>query len=391
MGPLGFRFAGVEAAIKAPGRLDLGLIVCDSDASAAGVFTRNRVVAAPVLACRRRVPTRSARGVLVNAGNANACTGDPGLHDAEALCAAAATELGVSPEALLPCSTGVIGLPLPLQRMTSAIPSLCHCLDTDPGPFARSIMTTDTHPKLASRAVKSAGGGFRVLGVAKGAGMIRPDMATMLGFLLTDATVEPELLQELLKQAVEQSFNRITVDGDTSTNDTVLALASGAAGTPSCDRDPESRQALAHALTAVCRELARMIVADGEGAGKVVDVWVRGAASEQAAVTAARTIAESPLVKTAIHGEDPNWGRIAAALGRSGAYAGGPFSISVGGVQIVADGLGLGEAAEAEAHQAMRNAEFDIEVSLAEGSAAAWVTTCDFSADYVSINADYRS
>ena len=389
--PRGFRFAAVEAAVKAPGRLDMGLIVCDSEAATAGVFTRNRVVAAPVVLCRRRLPAAAARAVLVTSGNANACTGEAGLDAAVQLTDAAAAALGVAPAAVLPCSTGVIGLPLPVERMVAAVPALVEALGEDPEPFARAIMTTDAFLKVVSRPVVREGADYRVLGVAKGAGMIRPDMATMLGFVLTDAPVGSELLQKVLTEAAERTFNRITVDGDTSTNDTVLALASGQAGGVPLEQDPEASAGFLAAVEAVCRELARMIVRDGEGAGKVVDVWVRGAASEQAATRIARTIAESPLVKTAIHGEDPNWGRIAAALGRSGAYEGGPFAISVGGVDIVNDGLGLGAQAEAAAHRAMQLAEFEIEVRLGEGVGEACITTCDLSAEYVRINADYRS
>jgi glutamate N-acetyltransferase/amino-acid N-acetyltransferase len=331
------------------------------------------------------------RGVLVNAGNANACTGEDGLRDATRLCEAAAGALGVAPGALLPCSTGVIGLPLPVERMEAALPALAEALGGDPEPFARSILTTDTRTKLAARSVPRGGHEIRVLGIAKGSGMIRPDMATMLGFLVTDAPVGPERLQQILGAAVARTFNRITVDGDTSTNDTVLALASGAAGGPPLEADPQGLEAFAAAVEAVCWELARMIVRDGEGAGKLVDVWVRGAADVAAAELIARTVAESPLVKTALHGEDPNWGRIAAALGRSGAYAGGPFAIAVGGVEIVAGGRGLGETAEGDAHRRMQGAEFTIELTLEEGTGEACVTTCDFSAEYVRINADYRS
>jgi len=389
--PKGFRFGAVEAAVKAPGRLDLGCIVSDGPAAAAGVFTRNRVVAAPVTLCRQRVPSAAVRAVLVNAGNANACTGDAGLKDALHLCAAAAEALGVDPAAVLPCSTGVIGLPLPVERMQAALPALAAALGDDPEPFARCILTTDTCRKEAVRSVPRAEGEIRVLGIAKGSGMICPDMATMLGFLVTDAPIGPASLQQVLGQAAARTFNRITVDGDTSTNDTVLMLASGAAGGPALESDPEALTAFAAAVEAVCRDLARMIVRDGEGATKLVDVWVRGAVDEAAAERVARTIAHSPLVKTALHGEDPNWGRIAAAMGRSGAYAGGPFDIAVGGIPIVAAGRGLGKEAEAAARRVMQGDEFAIDVRLAEGPGEACIITCDFSAEYVSINADYRS
>ena len=351
--PKGFRFAAVEAAVKKPGRLDLGLILSDADAVVAGVFTRNRVVAAPVLLCRERLAGGQARAVLVNSGNANACTGVRGREDAARLTGCLADLLGAEPGGIFPCSTGVIGLPLPVERMEAALPSLVASLGSDPQPFARSIMTTDSFPKIAARAFSSSGREIRVLGVAKGAGMIRPDVATMLAFLVTDAPVSAGALQRLLGEAAEQTFNRITVDGDTSTNDTVLTLASGAAGGPPLDGDPTGLKALGAALAGVCGDLARMMVRDGEGATKVVDVRVVGASSEAAALVIARTVAESPLVKTALHGEDPNWGRIAAAVGRSGAYEGGPLRILIGGVPIVEQGLGLGAEAEAKAHEQM--------------------------------------
>jgi len=389
--PRGFRFAATEAAVKKPGRLDVGLILADREAAAAGVFTRNRVVAAPVVLCRERLVHGTARAILVNSGNANACTGARGRADAERVTEALAGLLGCSVGATLPCSTGVIGLPLPVERMEAALPGLVGALGDDPEPFARSILTTDSFPKISSRAFAVAGREMRVLGVAKGAGMIRPDVATMLAFLVTDAPVGAARLQELLSQAAEHTFNRITVDGDTSTNDTVLALASGGAGGVSLNEDPAGLRALGSALTEVCRDLARMMVRDGEGATKVVDVRVAGAASDAAALAVARTVAESPLVKTALHGEDPNWGRIAAAVGRSGAYEGGPLRILIGGVPVVEQGLGLGVEAEAQAHEQMQGVEYEIRVELQEGQGEAVVTTCDLTAEYVRINADYRT
>jgi glutamate N-acetyltransferase/amino-acid N-acetyltransferase len=389
--PRGFRFAAAEAAVKKPGRLDLGLLLSEGEAAVAGVFTRNKVTAAPVVLCRERLARGTARAVLVNSGNANACTGPRGLADAARLTEALGGKLGIPPEAVFPCSTGVIGLPLPVERMERALPGLVAALGDDPGPFARSMMTTDSFPKVSSRAFSVRGRELRVLGIAKGAGMIRPDVATMLAFLATDAPVGSAALQRALSDAAEETFNRVTVDGDTSTNDTVLALASGAAGGASLEEEPAALAGLADALREVCRELARMMVRDGEGATKVVDVRVRGAASAGAALAIARTVAESPLVKTALHGEDPNWGRIAAALGRSGAYAGGPFAIAIGGVPVVADGLGLGPEAEARAHQRMKGREYEIRVDLQEGPGEATVTTCDLTAEYVKINADYRT
>ncbi len=389
--PRGFRFSAAEAAIKKPGRLDLGLILSESDAAVAGVFTRNRVTAAPVVLCRERLGRGKARAVLVNSGNANACTGRQGLEDARQLITRLAGHLGVEAEAVFPCSTGVIGLPLPVGRIEAALPRVVSALGDDPGPFARAMMTTDSFPKVSSRAFSPGGREIRVLGVAKGAGMIRPDVATMLAFLITDAPVGPSVLQGILSGAAEETFNRITVDGDTSTNDTVLALAGGAAGGRPLEEDPPALEALAGAIREVFRDLSRMMVRDGEGATKVVDVRVRGAVSPGAALRAARTVAESPLVKTALHGEDPNWGRIAAALGRSGAYAGGPFSIRIGGVPVVRAGLGLGAESEARAHERMTDSEYEICIELEEGLGEAVVTTCDLTAEYVKINADYRT
>lgn len=391
MTPKGFRFAAAEAAVKKPGRLDLGLIWCDADASLAGAFTRNKVVAAPVLLCRERLPRGTAKAVLANSGNANACTGEQGLAAARRITARVAESLGIGPDTVFPCSTGVIGLPMPVERIERAIPGLASGLGADPEPFARSIMTTDSFPKLSGRALTVRGSEVRLFGIAKGAGMIRPDMATMLAFVLTDAAVSAPALQRLLSLAVENTFNRITVDGDTSTNDTVLALASGLSGAGSIEGDPGALRALGDALQEVCGDLARMMVRDGEGATKLVDVRVEGAASDEAALAIARTVAESPLVKTALHGQDPNWGRIAAALGRSGAYGGSSFSISIGGVPVVQGGLGLGAEPEARAHEVMKSAEYEIRLVLAEGSGKATVTTCDLTADYVRINADYRS
>lgn len=389
--PLGFRYGAVEAAVKKPGRLDMGLIWCDVPATVAGAFTRNLVQAAPVLLCRERVAGGRARAVLVNSGNANACSGEEGLLGARRLIAAAANLLGSSGDEVFPCSTGVIGAPLPVDRMKAALPALRDALGEDPEPFARAIMTTDTFPKLAQASVSVRGREIRILGIAKGSGMIRPDMATMLAFLTTDAPVSAPALQGLLSQAVDATFNRITVDGDTSTNDTVLVLASGCAGGELLDGDSEALSAFGRGLTDVCRDLARQMVRDGEGATKLVDVRVKGAADDAAALQIARTIAESPLVKTALHGEDPNWGRIAAALGRSGAFRGGPFSIAIGGVFVACDGKAQGGQAESLAHDVMTGGEYDIYVELEEGDGKATVSTCDFSADYVRINADYRS
>jgi glutamate N-acetyltransferase/amino-acid N-acetyltransferase len=387
--PRGFQFGAVAAGVAKPDRLDLGLICSETEAAVAGVFTRNRVVAAPVRVCRDLLGGGRAQAVLVNSGNANACTGEQGVAAARKLTARVADVLGVRSGVVFPCSTGVIGLPLPVDRMAAAIPELAGVLSPDPGPFAEAIMTTDSFPKTSSRTVSAGGCAINVLGVAKGAGMIRPDMATMLAFLATDAPVSVAALQSLLTRAVEITFNRTTVDGDTSTNDTVLALANGCAGGEVLDANHLSL--LEEAVSEVCRDLARMIIRDGEGATKVVDVRVTGASTDADAVAIAYTIAESPLVKTATHAADPNWGRIAMALGRSGPYRGGSFGIAIGGVRVVAAGEGLGLDAEAAAREAMGADEYEILVELEEGPGTATVTTCDLSADYVRINAEYRT
>lgn len=389
--PKGFKFAAVEAAIKAPGRLDMGLILCEGEATAAGVFTKNKVVAAPVILSRQRVADGRARAVLVNAANANVCNGPNGMADATMLSACAAKEVGIDPDEVLVCSTGVIGQTLPAERMQKAIAPLCAALGDDVAPFAASILTTDTGPKVSERAIVVDGEEILITGVAKGAGMIRPDMATMLAFLVTDAAVAPALLQKVLSTAVEQTFNRITVDGDTSTNDTVLFLASGMSDAPAVEEGGEGYEPFCDAVQSICRDLARMIVRDGEGATKLVDITVTGASDEASARRIAFTIAESPLVKTALHGEDPNWGRIAGALGRSPGYGGSDFDIFVEDVCIVEKSISTGLATEDAAHEIMRGDEYAIKVVLSEGPGEATVTTCDFTDDYIRINADYRS
>ncbi len=390
----GFSAGGVAAGIRYRDRLDLGLILSDRPAVAAGVFTRNRVKAAPVLLDLERLKQGQARAVVVNSGNANACTGVRGMEMARRVSALAAAGLGLDEEQVLVASTGVIGEVLAPEPFERAMPGLIKGLSADGfGDFARAIMTTDTVPKMVSRRVDLGGTPVTVLGIAKGSGMIMPNMATMLGFLLTDARIVFPLLREILRDGVDHSFNRITVDGDTSTNDTVLALANGAAENPWLDDDrPAEVETFASAVHQVLADLARMIVADGEGATKTVTIRVEGAREEADALDAARTIANSPLVKTAFFGQDPNWGRIMAALGRSSC----PFlpdrvSILFDEVVMVEDGLGRGPEAEKQAARVLRQPEFTVTVRLNEGVESAQVLTCDLSREYVAINADYRS
>jgi glutamate N-acetyltransferase/amino-acid N-acetyltransferase len=313
----GFRASAAAAGIKKGGSPDLALICAERTCAAVGVFTTNRVQAAPVQVSREHLSAGTARAIVANAGNANACNGPAGLRDARKTAALAADALKMHTEDVLVASTGVIGLPLNMSRIENAMPGLVATLSPEGLPeAATAIMTTDSFPKLSCARGQGNGGAYRIAGIAKGAGMIMPDMATMLAFILTDARVSAADLQVATGRAVGPSFNRITVDGDTSTNDTVLVLASGLSG----DTDLSGSDLLGFTenLTAVMTELARMIVKDGEGATKLVDVRVKSAGSPEDAIAAARTVANSSLVKTAFYGQDPNWGRIMAALGRSG-------------------------------------------------------------------------
>jgi len=385
--PRGFRFAGVPAGIKRQaGALDLGLIVADAPAAVAGAFTRNLVRAAPVTVAERRVARGRARAVLVNSGNANACTGEPGLAATLETTAAVASALGVDAEEVLPASTGVIGAPLPTAKIVGAVPALVAALGASGEPFSRAIMTTDRWPKVAT----AHAAGAAVLGVAKGAGMIHPDVgppqSTMLVFLLTDAVVERAPLASALLAACDATFNAATVDGDTSTNDSVLALASGASGiAPPAD-------ALLAALTEVCDTLARSMVRDGEGAGHVAELSVRGLPTDAEARVVARTVATSLLVKTALFGQDSNWGRILAAAGRAGVrFDPAQAVLAIGGVTILERGLPLGPEAEARASAAMRAETYAIELVLGDGPGQARYLTSDLGHGYVDVNAGYRS
>lgn len=389
----GFRAAAVKAKIRGKDRLDLGLIVSDTPASAAAVFTTNAVKAAPVLLGKERIRGGRAQALLVNAGIANACTGAEGMRNARLCGAMAADALGIGEELVQLSSTGVIGMQLDVECFRRGIPHLVAALA--PGGLeevSRAIMTTDTVPKTAERVFQFDGVEVKMVGIAKGAGMIMPDMATMLCFILTDAAVEPELLRTMLRSSVRSSFNRITIDGDTSTNDTVLLLANGRSGAPLLAAGSHRQRLFQQQLDELCLDLARQVVRDGEGATKLVTIRVEGAADEAQARQAARTIANSNLVKTAFFGEDANWGRIIAALGRSGAvFNSEAVAIAFDDVVMVRDGVGQGAAVEARATEVLRRGEFTVTVSLQAGTAAAEYLTCDFSLDYVKINADYRT
>jgi len=395
--PQGFVAAAVAAGIKQSGRPDLVLVAADRDCAAAGVFTRNRVAAAPVLLDRATLAAGRAalRGVLINAGNANACTGEPGLADAREMQRLAAAALGTRPEQLLVMSTGVIGVPLPMTRVAAGVAALAPLLSAGGGlAAAEAIMTTDTRPKRAAVVVDLPDGQVTIGGMAKGAGMIHPDMATLLGVLTTDAVVAPDVLDSSLREAVAASFNAISIDGDTSTNDSIILFANGAVGVAVAD--DESRARFAAALTDLCVQLAQMIVRDGEGATRFVTLVVSGAASTVDARRVADTIATSPLVKTAFAGGDPNWGRIMMAAGRSGAAldpARLALSVIAPGappLQLVRGGTPTGYA-EADAAAVFAQPEFTVHLDLGLGDGAATLWTTDLSHEYVSINADYRT
>jgi len=389
----GFRFAATAASIKKPGVLDLALMVADTPAAAAGVFTRNRVKAAPVLITKDRLRKGLAQAILVNAGNANACNGPEGLATARETCRAAAKLLNIPERLVLPSSTGVIGAPLPGDRIIQGLPQLVAGLNPDGlGEVARAIMTTDTRPKASLVKGIIDGKEFTLAGIAKGSGMIHPDMATLLVFIFTDAAATPKVLKTLLRQALTKSFNRITVDGDTSTNDTILLLAGGRAGNAVINAAGASMSALSEALSRVMGDLARQVVADGEGARHVYRIMIEGAATPAEAKKAALTVALSPLVKTAMAGEDVNWGRIMAALGRAGArFDPERVEIAFGPHPVVQNGRGLGPVAEAAAQQVIKSASFTVTIRLNAGDFADYYDTCDLTEDYIRINASYRS
>ncbi|TAL10679.1 MAG: bifunctional glutamate N-acetyltransferase/amino-acid acetyltransferase ArgJ [Nitrospirae bacterium] len=389
----GILAAGMAAGIKKGDSPDLALIVSERDATVAGVFTTNAVVAPPLLLDRQRLRRGKGRAIIVNSGNANACTGRGGYKDAVAMAALTASALGIPPKDVYVGSTGVIGKPLPMEKLEAAIPLLAARLHHDGGEdAARAIMTTDTTVKTAAVSDTIGGRTVTVGGIAKGSGMIHPNMATMLAYLATDAQVPRAMLQRGLRQATEQSFNRIPVDGDTSTNDMVLCLANGMAGNRPLKPGSADARRFQSLLDHVCLDLAKKIAWDGEGATKFVELRVKGARTQADALRAAVTIATSSLVKTAWFGEDANWGRIMAALGRSGArIAEGRIAIMVGPVQIVRRGMGLGSDAEAQANAVMKAREFSVTVALGSGDAEATVWTTDLAPDYIKINASYRS
>jgi glutamate N-acetyltransferase/amino-acid N-acetyltransferase len=390
--PAGFRAAGVACGIKKSGGLDLALIVSDTPASAAAVFTTNKAQAAPVLVSKARLRASSgrARAIAINSGCANACTGPDGFATAEAMADLTAKAAGADPAQVLIASTGVIGVSLDRERVAAGIAAAAGVLASNGGSSAaRAIMTTDPFPKEAAVEVTTGAGTFRVGGIAKGSGMIEPLMATMLAVVTTDAAVDPALLQRGLAAVTDVTFNAITVDGECSTNDCVFALANGASGVAISDGDFD---VLVDALRAVCEPLAIGIVRGGEGATKLVTVEVSGGRNPVEAKQAARAIANSPLVKTAVHGADPNWGRLIAVAGRAGvAFDLDRARVTIGDVELFANGRPFDERAP-QASTYLQGAEVSLHVDLGTGgSGTARMWTCDLSADYVKINAEYRT
>lgn len=389
----GFLFSGISAGIKKNRKRDLGLIYSKVPAQAAGVFTTNAVKAAPVQLDRERIKRGLCQAIVVNSGNANACTGSRGLEDAKRVSSLVARRLKIDERLVFPSSTGVIGIRLPMKKIEEGIPRLTGQLSSEGWmKTVEAMMTTDTFPKVEVATCRIKGKQVKLCGMVKGAGMIRPDLATMLSFLITDACIKAPLLQGMLEKAAEASYNRITVDGETSTNDTVLLLANGKAGHPylsRMDRDAELFQAM---LSKVCRSLAESAVKDGEGATKFVEILVREARNIEEAKQAAYAIAHSPLVKTAFFGEDANWGRILCALGYSGVHI-DPKKIDLffDNVPIVKKGVGAGPRLEGKAGQILKKKSFKVTVDLHQGKSQFSVLTTDLSLDYVKINASYRS
>jgi glutamate N-acetyltransferase / amino-acid N-acetyltransferase len=394
--PRGFRFAAVKSGLKESGNLDFALAVADEPASAAAMFTSNRVKAAPLIVGGRHLKRSGGRVrvVAVNAGNANCATGSSGLTACEQVCAAAAKAFGAEGHEVFPSSTGIIGVPLPAEKLITTLPAAERALGADSAhfaDFARAIMTTDTRPKVAYASVDVGGERVRIAGVCKGAGMIHPQLlphATMLVYLFTDAAIAPAELDTLLRGAVEPSFNRISIDGDTSTNDTVLLLASGASRARVDARHPAFRTALED----VCLSLAKQIVDDAEGATHLVELQIEGAASDADALRVAKAIAHSPLVKTAWAGSDPNWGRLMAAAGYSGAEI-DPDRIAIwlGDQQICKNGGRVADFDEKRAHAYLKNREFTVRMALGMGEGRCRFWTSDLTAEYVRINADYST
>ena len=389
----GVQAAGIHAGIKKAEVKDLALIYSDTPATAAGVFTINSVTAAPVLVCRKHLTAPTAQAIIVNSGNANACTGDLGMTNAHRMAAATAEQLNIIPEQVLVASTGVIGQQLPMETIQNGIHKAAQALSYEGGKdAAEAIMTTDTFPKSTAVEMQVGGKTVRIGGIAKGSGMIAPNMATMLSFLTTDANISSETLQSALTRVVDNTYNLLTVDTDRSTNDTVLILATGnAENAEIVNANGQDYEAFCEGLMFVCTELVKMLARDGEGATKLVEVVIKQAKNREDAEKAARAVAESPLVKTAIFANDANWGRIMMAIGKSGA-AFDPYQVDVllGDYILVKNGMDSGYDEE-KATQLFDNDPIRITIDLRAGDAEITMWTCDYSYDYIRINADYRT
>ncbi len=389
----GFQFAGIHAGIKKKEKKDLGLIYCEKPAVAAALFTQNKIAAAPVILGKKKIQKGLCQAVLVNSGSANCFTGEKGIKDADACAQMTGKFLGISKDLVLMSSTGVIGANLPMDKFKTGIPNIIKDLsDDDKGlnNFANAILTTDTYKKIVKKSDKINDKKFSITGIAKGSGMIQPDMATLLVFICTDVNISAQDLKMCLSTACEKSFNRISIDGDTSTNDTVLSLANGTSNVKiNNDKDKKIFQNL---LDNLCFDLAKMLVKDGEGATKLVQIIVKGAQTKSDAFKASKTIANSNLVKTAIYGQDPNWGRIMAAAGRSGAdIVPEKLDLYFDDQPLVQKGRYLGLDAEKKVAQIMKKNEIIISLDLNLGEQTDSFLFCDFSEFYVKINADYRS
>ncbi len=390
--PRGFRFATVQAGFRKENRDDLALLVSDVPAVAAGTFTQNRFPAAPVLVARSMLEARPfARAVVINSGQANACTGDEGIANCRETLRLVAAATGLEPEDILPASTGVIGNQLKMDLWREAAPALGADLGkADPEDFAKAIMTTDAFPKLSERELELPGGTVRLVGMAKGAGMICPNMATMLSVVLCDARIEASDWTRMLKEAVNLTFNRVTVDGDTSTNDTLYGLANGCSGVSV--EDEAAMQALSSALVSILGDLAYMLVQDGEGASKVARIHVTGAVSDADAERVARTVGHSQLVKTALYGRDANWGRIVAAVGRSGAeFNPEDVRVSLCGVELFRNGQPTDLDFDTLLEEPLKKRDLPIDIVMGEGKGSYTLLASDLTHDYVNVNADYRS
>jgi len=389
----GFLFSGISAGIKKDGKRDLGLIYSEVPARVAGLFTTNKVKGAPVQLDMARIKKGLCQAIIVNSGNANACTGIQGRRDAKRVSSLIAKQLGINEKLVFPSSTGIIGTPLPVEKIEGGIPELINNLSAEGWmKTVEAMMTTDTFPKIEVATCRIKGKQVKLCGMIKGAGMICPDLATMLSFLVTDANIKGSLLQQMLEKAAEVSYNRITIDGETSTNDTVLLLANGKAGHPILNRMDRDGEAFKYMLFEVCQNLAKSLVKDGEGATKFINIFIRGAKNREDAKRAAYAIAHSPLVKTAFFGEDANWGRILCALGHSGAQI-NPNRIDVffDKVPIVKNGMGVSPRLEEKAVEVIKKISFGVTVDLHQGASRFFVLTTDLSIDYVKINASYRS